>query len=167
MNMRVSRRQLRRIIQEIAISDSDEKDVHVFTNDLDPTMTVMVIYPENPRYPDVVPLFDQKGHGFLANDRLMVVDGDTLDQDWFTADHLYVMQAHELGHKLAGHLKGARQGHSDEKIEREADWLGYNILQQRGINSAAALHQVEDQARYGSLPKDDDYLMMHLIDHVK
>mgnify|MGYP005822444159 FL=1 len=164
--MKITRQSLRRIIQEAVADVSYEKDIHVFTNDLDPTMSVVVIYPENPRYPDVAPLFDQKGHGFLANDRLMVIDGAALGQAWFTEDHLTVMQAHELGHKLAGHLKGAQQDHRDAKIEKEADWLGYKILRHRNLNDAADLHLDEYEARYASLPDKDDYLMVHLSNYV-
>ena len=92
----------------------------------------------------------------------MVVDGAALGEEWFTPDHLTVIQAHELGHKLAGHV--GLSDHSNPHMEKEADWLGYKILRNRGIDSAADLHEEEYEARYGSRPDEDDYLMVHLIE---
>lgn len=56
--------------------------------------------------------------------------------------------------------------HDDLELEREADWLGYRILRHRGFSDAADLHEDEYEARYGSLPDSDDYLMAHLAGHV-
>jgi hypothetical protein len=158
--MRLTTRQLRSIIREA--SSFAEPDV--FRNDLDPSMTVVVVYPGDPRYAQLAPVFAQKGHAFLAREDVMVVDGEALSEPWFSEDHLTVIQAHELGHKLAGHI--GMSAHDDVKLEREADWLGYKILRHRGLTDAADLHEDEYEARYRSLPDKDDYLMLHLVDYI-
>lgn len=158
--MKLTRQRLRGIIKEAVAKTPGASEPVVFKSDLDPSMHVVVVYPENERYPEVAPVFKQKGHAFLADTNIMVVDGEALGEPWFTQDHLTVIQAHELGHKLAGHV--GLSSHDNPEMEREADWLGYNILKNRGITSAADLHEEEYQARYGSLPDADSYLMKHL-----
>ena len=161
--MSISRRYLRGIVKESVSKSPGSSQPVVFPSDLDPSMNVVVIYPEDDRYEEVAPIFNQKGHAFLANESIMVVDGAALGESWFTTDHLAVIQAHELGHKRAGHV--GIPNHNDPVMEKEADWIGYNILKNRGM-SAASLHKEEYEARYGSLPQEDDYLMTHLIKHI-
>lgn len=155
---RLNRRKLRTIIKEAVSLEPGSSEPTVFRSDLDPSVNVVVVYPEDSRYSQVAPIFDQKGHAFLLNDEIMVVDGAALGEEWFSDDHLTVIQAHELGHKRAGH------GHTQDSgsdIEKEADWIGYNILKNRG-HKAAGLHEEEYHARYNTHPSDDDDLMSHL-----
>ena len=127
----------------------------VFPSDLDPGLTVAIIYPESPKYETVQQMFASRGHAFLLHDqRIMVVDGAAVDQDWFSEAHLLVIQAHELGHDLAGHGKNYSEGW-DPNIEREADWLCHGILQNRGLTAAASLHAAEYFERYGTYPEED------------
>jgi len=155
---------LRNVIKE-AVASSDIREPDVSISDLDPSMTVVVVYGEDPRYAQLAPVFDQKGHAFLFSEDTIVVDGNALDEPWFSEDHLMVIQAHELGHKLAGHA--GKSDHSDPRMEKEADWLGYNILAQRGFSSAADLHEEEYEARYGTLPGEDNYLMSGIKKYIK
>ena len=164
--MRSTRLDLKRVVRVALAEAAADSEPIVFTNDLDPSMNVIIVYPEDPRYDQVAPVFDQKGHAFLAREDIMVVDGAALSEPWFTEDHLTVIQAHEFGHKLAGHQKNERAAHNDPQLEREADWLGFNILRHRGMHSAADLHEEEYRSRYGSLPGQDDYLMTDLADLV-
>lgn len=163
--MNLTRENLRGVVKESVSKTPGADQPVVFKSDLDPTMNVVVVYPENERYGEVLPVFDQKGHAFLANDNIMVVDGGALGESWFTTDHLTVIQAHELGHKLAGHV--GLSNHDNPHMEKEADWLGYNILKNRGMNAAANLHEEEYEARYGSLPSEDNHLMTHLEGYTK
>jgi hypothetical protein len=156
----ITLRRLRQIIKE-----ATDRAPDVFVSDLDPSMTVVVVYGEDPRYAQLAPVFDQKGHAFLFSEDTMVVDGNALDEPWFSDDHLMVVQAHELGHKLAGHA--GKSDHSNPRLEKEADWLGYNILDYRGFSSAADLHEEEYEARYGTLPGEDDYLMSDIKKYIK
>ena len=153
------KRRLRSIIKEAVATTPGSNEPTVFTSDLDPNLFVVIIYPKDPRYSQVEPIFDQKGHAFLANETTMVVDGKALGEPWFTTDHLTVIQAHELGHKLAGHV--GISSHDNPKMEKEADWLGYNILKNRNM-PASSLHEEEYIARYNNHPKDDDHKMEHL-----
>lgn len=157
--MNINRGRLRTLVKEAVSVTPGKSEPTVFKSDLDPSLFVVIIYPEDVRYSQVSPIFDQKGHAFLANEATMVVDGAALGEAWFTADHLTVIQAHELGHKLAGHV--GMSNHDNPEMEREADWIGYNILKNRNM-PAAALHEEEYIARYNNPPHEDEDKMSHL-----
>ena len=147
---------------------SKDKSELVFPSPLDPTLNVAIVYPESDKYEMLVPHFDRAGHAFLMHDLdLMVVDGGAVGESWFSEDHLLVIQAHELGHYRAGHSKSQQTNHRDEKLEREADWVGYNLLRSKGMNSAADLHREEYNARYGDFPEAHDELFSNLKKFVK
>lgn len=139
----------------------------VYQSEVFPQITVVVIYPESERYELLSQQFEKSGHAFLLRDHdMMVVDGAAVGQSWFTPDHLLVIQAHEAGHYMAGHTQYAHD-HRDEVLEREADWLGYNLLKIQNRTNAAKLHREEYKARYGSLPEENNDLMTHLNKHLK
>ena len=139
----------------------------IFDSDIYPGLTVAIIYPESERYDILEQQFEQSGHAFLLHDHnMMVVDGGAVGQSWFTEDHLKVIQAHEAAHYMAGHGKDVHLKGRDEKIEREADWLGYNLLIRKGHASAAKLHSEEYESRYNAQPEEHDRLMTHLDKHL-
>jgi len=144
------------------VSDSEQ----VYQSEILPELTVVIIYPESERYALLSKQFEKSGHAFLLHDHnMMVVDGGAVGQSWFTPDHLLVIQAHEAGHYMAGHAGDAHAAR-DEAIEREADWLGYNLLKQKGETSAADIHSQEYEARYDAPPADHNELMAHLQKHL-
>lgn len=125
---------------------------HPFTADLQ----LVIVYPDDPIYETVKGHFERT-HAFLIHeDAMVVVDGDTVSQTWFTSDHLLVVAAHEMGHWLAGH-----SGASIDE-EKEADWLGWRILLGRGETKAANLHVRMFRERYGAHPNAWD--ARHLAD---
>ena len=139
----------------------------VYQSEVFPQITVVVIYPESERYELLSQQFEKSGHAFLLRDHdMMVVDGAAVGQSWFTPDHLLVIQAHEAGHYMARHTQYAHDNR-DEVLEREADWLGYNLLKIQNRTNAAKLHREEYKVRYGSLPEENDDLMTHLNKHLK
>ena len=147
---------------------SQDKNELVFPSPLDSMLNVVIVYPESDKYDMLVPQFERAGHAFLMHDLdLMVVDGAAVGESWFSEDHLLVIQAHELGHYRAGHSKNDQTSHRDEKIEREADWVGYNLLRSKGHASAADLHREEYQARYGDFPEAHDELFLNLKEFAK
>jgi len=132
----------------------EDDEVQVFPSQLDPSLTVVIIYPGSTKYEQVLPQFQKAGHAFILHQsKMIVVDGAAVNESWFTMDHLTVIQAHEIGHYRAGHAKNAH-AQGDINIEKEADWLGYKLLSDMS-HSAADLHREEYQARYNSDPDED------------
>ena len=138
----------------------------IYQSKIHPKLTVMVIYPESEKYEILSQQFAKSGHAFLLHDyNAMMVDGATVNEPWFTMDHLHVIEAHEAGHYMAGHAQDAHD-ERNEKLEREADWLGYNLLKKQGKQSAAELHRKEYNERYTSFPEDNDDIMTHLNKYI-
>jgi len=135
----------------------------VFSSPLDKSLNVAIVYPGSSKYEMLSPHFERAGHAFLLHDlKLVVIDGSAINEDWFSEDHLLVIQAHELGHFLADHSKIDQIDHRDEGIEREADWIGFNLLSSRGYKSASDLHRDEYKERYGNFPEADNELFLNL-----
>ena len=132
----------------------------------DPSIKVVIVFPESPSYSLLEKLFAEKTHAFLIQDKkILVIDGKAVSEPWFTKDHLRVIEAHEVAHNMAGHGSRHHNGR-DETEEKEADYIGYHLLMDAGLDSAATLHRMEYKSRYGNFPEDDDELMADLIDQV-
>ena len=157
--------EVRAFIKKVLSESADPVDVGV--NELDPTMPVITIYPEAEQYEQFREYF-KNTHAFnWLEKNIMIVDGAAVREGWFTDDHLLVMQAHELGHKVAGHIEKQQLNHRDPILEREADWVGYNILKNRGYEAAALLHKKEFEDRYGTSPDKVAGEMVHLMDVIQ
>ena len=132
-----------------------DQDMIVFESPLDKNLQVMIVYPAAENYELLEPQFKTSGHAFLLHDlSMIIIDGAVVNESWFTLDHLMVIQAHELGHFLAGHGKNS-QVREYLDIEREADWLGCMLLKKKGYHNASILHEQEYYDRYDSTPAGD------------
>lgn len=132
-----------------------------FTSTFNNNLTVIVLNPEADNYHDISHVFNQAGHAFFVPGKnLIIVDGGVIFEPWFTMSHLDVIQGHEIGHFLAGH---GTKDHSDLANEREADWLGLNIIKQKGSTSAQELYYTLYEERYNCTPEADNDIMTHLI----
>jgi hypothetical protein len=133
-----------------------DKDTVIFDSHLDPSIQVVVVHPNSENYDMLKSQFSKSGSAFLLHDlRVIIIDGKVVNEPWFTFEHLLVIQAHEIGHFLAGH---AVSNNSSSNIEKEADWLGYMLLSSSGHKAAASLHKQEYYCRYNTTPHADDAL---------
>ena len=132
---------------------NDEIVVHSY---LDPEVTIAIIYPGSSTYPAMSDIFKDTGIAFCMHDKkIIVIDGAQASQEWFTPEHLRVIEAHEVGHIIAEH------NHKKEEckdIEREADQIGYKLLCESPFKEAVMLYREEYNARYGCMPEDDDII---------
>lgn len=128
----------------------------IFYNELDPRLTVMIVYPGSKEYEQVSSQFMKSGHAFLLHEaKVVVVDGSVISEPWFSKEHLLVIQAHEAGHYQAGHALASSSSKTHTQMEKEADFIGYNLLKSGGFEEAACLHFEEYQLRYGLSPDED------------
>ncbi len=101
------------------------------TSDLD--NETIVIEVEKGDTGDVVEMLDSKENGFAifgegVDIPMAVVDGRLFIHDWFTADHLIAIEAHELGH--------IRMQTIDEST---AEKEGIRLLKLNNLDDAAEL----------------------------
>ena len=128
-------------------------DEIVFHSYLDPEVTIAIIYPESSTYPQMSDIFKDAGIAFCMYDKkIIVIDGAQVNQEWFTPEHLRVIEAHEIGHIRAGHDHATE---TCKDIEREADQIGYKLLCDSPFKEAVMLYREEYNARYGCMPEDD------------
>ena len=100
-------------------------------------LSVYVVMPSEKIYQKISSLFspDVFGHGFfIQNNDLIIIDGAIVDDNRYTEDHIRAIEAHEVGHAIAGHV-----GHGNIAQEIEADDIAIKLLLSRGYDKAAAL----------------------------
>ena len=98
---------------------------------LDSAVTVIELSDEEIESSDMVHLFRGLGYAFTMLNTpkpVIVFNGSTRDEPWFTADHEAAIFAHELGH-----IRG------NTNDEREADIRGCDILAGLGKDRAYEL----------------------------
>lgn len=129
--------------------------IQSYSSHIDKDFQVLIVYPESILYNEIKPQFEISGHAFLIHERKMIIiDGSVVEEEWFTKDHLLVIEAHEVGHYIAEHSVCVH-GKTLIEMEREADWAGYQILKSTGRKSAASLHRDEFKERYGTFPRKE------------
>lgn len=98
-----------------------------------PGVFINVIFEGNEMYPDLVPLFEQYGFGFLAPDiNMIILDGEVfLGDNDLTIDDLKMIEAHEVSHIILKH-EGGERSYEDEL---EADLGAYLLLKEKGIST--------------------------------
>jgi hypothetical protein len=112
-----------------------------FLNDV----TVVVVFNEDPLYPQVKPFFDQYGFGFMAPGKnLMIIDGEILVGEPDAKDILKFIESHEVAHILLKH-----DGPRNEKDEIDADLMALNLLIEKGYDKSIKILLDKFQERHG------------------
>jgi hypothetical protein len=112
-----------------------------FLNDVN----VVVVFNEDPLYPQVKPFFEQYGFGFMApGQNLMIIDGEILVGQPDAKDILKFIEAHEVAHIMLGH-----DGPRNEKDELDADMRALVLLQQKGYDNSINLLLNHFEERHG------------------
>jgi len=112
-----------------------------FLNDV----TVVVVFNDDPLYPQVKGFFEQYGFGFMVpGQNLMIIDGEILVEEPDSKDILKFIEAHEVTHVLLGH-----DGPRNEKDEIEADLGAYLLLQDKGYIKSIELLLTHFKERHG------------------
>ena len=97
-----------------------------------PSITIFVVFSDDPQYEQLKPLFEEYGYGFMVpNKNMILIDGEILLENGNTEDLLKFIEAHEIAHVILNH-----DGPRDEDEELEAD-LGAYILLSRNNNIKA------------------------------
>jgi hypothetical protein len=141
--------EVRDLVSESALAEPLIKE-----SELDPEWKVIITYPEDSLYQACSDYFERLGIAFAdISQKKIYVDGAEVSEDYFTENHLLAIEAHEIGHSIAGH-KGAP--YYSEKQEMEADWLGINLLLKLGFEKAATIladrFELTYKNPYDSLP---------------
>jgi hypothetical protein len=108
-----------------------------FGSRIDPRFKVMVIYKESILY-DMVKRsledLDNSIGALMPGQEIIIIDGERLQEEGLTDDHLLAIEAHEIAHEILGH-----EGERNQAHEEEADELAIQILDSFSRKEAAAL----------------------------
>ena len=97
-----------------------------------PSITIFVVFSDDPQYEQLKPLFEEYGYGFMVpNKNMILIDGEILLENGNTEDLLKFIEAHEIAHVILNH-----DGPRDEDEELDAD-LGAYLLLSRNNNIRA------------------------------
>lgn len=112
-----------------------------FLNDV----TVVVVFSDNPLYPQVKGFFEQYGFGFMVpGQNLMIIDGEILVGKFDAKDILKFIEAHEAAHIILGH-----NGPRNEKDEIYADLKALELLIHKGYDKSISLLLNHFEERHG------------------
>lgn len=97
-----------------------------------PSITIFVVFSDDPQYEQLKPLFEEYGYGFMVpNKNMILIDGEILLGTGNTEDLLKFIEAHEISHVILNH-----EGPRDKDEELDAD-LGAYLLLSRNDNIRA------------------------------
>ena len=114
-----------------------EEGILSFGSRIDPRFKVMVIYKESILYEAVKRSLDDLDSSIgalMPGKEIIIIDGERVQEDSLTDDHLLAIEAHEIAHERLGHDGERNQAH-----EEEADELAIKILDSFSRKEAANL----------------------------
>ena len=113
------------------------EDIISFDSRIDPAFNVLVIYKESQTYPlikaSLVSLDNSIG-ALLPGHNIILIDGERVNEEGLSDDHLLAIEAHEIAHAMLGH-----EGERNQTHELEADELAIEILDSMNKKDAASL----------------------------
>jgi Zn-dependent peptidase ImmA (M78 family) len=106
-------------------------------------VNIAVVFSEDKKYKELLPLFDKYGYGFMIpNQNLIVINGEILLQN-YDPSFLKFIEAHEVAHIILGHDKDRND---DDEID--ADLGAYILLRSKGKDDAVELLQKNYEDRH-------------------
>jgi predicted Zn-dependent protease len=109
------------------------------------SVTVVVIFNEDPLYEQVKGFFKVFGFGFMVPGKnLMIIDGEILVGEDNAKDILKFIEAHEVAHILLKH-----DGPRNERDEIDADMMALNLLIGKGYDKSIKILLDKFQERHG------------------
>jgi hypothetical protein len=108
-----------------------------FGSRIDPRFKVLVIYKESMTYPlikESLDFLDNSIGALIPGEEIIIIDGERVQEEGITDDHLLAIEAHEIAHEILGH-----EGERNQTHEEEADELAIQILDSFSRKEAAAL----------------------------
>jgi len=113
------------------------EDIITFWSRVDPKFKVLVIYKESLTYPlikESLLALDNSIGALIPGQEIILIDGERVNDEGLTDDHLLAIEAHEIAHAMLGH-----EGERNQTHEVEADELAIEILDSIGRKEASAL----------------------------
>ena len=114
-----------------------EEDIISFDSRIDPGFKVIVIYKESQAYPlikESLLALDNSIGALMPGQNIILIDGERVNEEGLSDDHILAIEAHEIAHAMLGH-----EGERSQTHETEADKLAIEILDSTGKKEASDL----------------------------
>lgn len=108
-----------------------------FGSRIDSRFKVLVIYKESVAYSLVkssLADLDNSIGALMPGQEIILIDGERVNEEGLSDNHLLAIEAHEIAHEMLGH-----EGERNQDHEEEADVLAIKILDSFSRKEAAAL----------------------------
>jgi len=108
-----------------------------FGSRIDSRFKVLVIYKESVAYSLVkssLADLDNSIGALMPGQEIILIDGERVNEEGLSDNHLLAIEAHEIAHEMLGH-----EGERNQDHEEEADELAIKILDSFSRKEAAAL----------------------------
>ena len=108
-----------------------------FGSRIDPRFKVLVIYKESVAYSLVkssLADLDNSIGALMPGQEIILIDGERVNEEGLSDNHLLAIEAHEIAHEMLGH-----EGERNQDHEEDADELAIKILDSFSRKEAAAL----------------------------
>jgi hypothetical protein len=118
---------------------------------IDESWKVITLEKSDQYYENFKSLFNQFGTGIGDLKNLSIyIDGEQVKKHQLTDNHIYAIEAHEIGHFILDHAAFLSEINiNEELLEREADFAAYNILLKYKFITAAKLIKQRYLEHYG------------------
>ena len=124
-----------------------------------PSITIFVVFSDDPQYEQLKPLFEEYGYGFMVpNKNLILIDGEILLENNYSNDLLKFIEAHEIAHVILKH-----DGPRNEYEELDADLGAYILLNGKHKTDAIKTLLKHFKKRHGV--KFDEKLLDRVKNH--
>ena len=113
------------------------EDIITFWSRIDPKFRVLVIYKGSLSYPlikESLLALDNSIGALVPGQEIILIDGERVNEEGLSDDHLLAIEAHEIAHARLGHAGERNQTH-----EIEADELAIEILDSMNKKEASDL----------------------------
>jgi hypothetical protein len=113
------------------------EDIISFDSRIDPGFKVIVIYKESQAYPlikESLLALDNSIGALMPGQNIILIDGERVNEEGLSDDHILAIEAHEIAHAVLGH-----EGERNQTHEAEADELAIEILDSIGRKEASNL----------------------------
>jgi len=113
------------------------EDLISFDSRIDPEFKVIVIYKESQTYPlikESLVALDNSIGALMPGQNIILIDGERVNTEGLTDNHILAIEAHEIAHAMLGH-----EGERNQTHEGEADELAIEILDSMDRKEAATL----------------------------
>lgn len=120
---------------DFKLNENVDDDLINYESTIDPEYSVFIFYKNNPNYKKISKMLKSMNNSIaslLVGTNNIFMDGEVIDDQELTREHILAIEAHEIAHSILNHAGGLDMIH-----EIEADEKAIELLLMRGYTTSA------------------------------